>query len=83
MSARQHRGRHAGADPAAGYLWEGLPSPYTALTGALTSGHAEPHRQTALHGAAFRGDLAMVKYLIGHGADPAAEDCSFHATALG
>jgi ankyrin repeat protein len=42
-----------------------------------------PHRQTALHGAAFRGDLAMVKYLIGHGADPAAEDCSFHATALG
>jgi ankyrin repeat protein len=42
-----------------------------------------PHRQTALHGAAFRGNLAMVKYLVGHGADPAVEDCSFHATALG
>ena len=42
-----------------------------------------PHRQTALHGAAFRGNLAMTKYLLGHGADPSIEDCSFHATALG
>jgi ankyrin repeat protein len=42
-----------------------------------------PHRQTALHGAAFRGNLAMVRYLVGHGADPGVEDCSFHATALG
>jgi ankyrin repeat protein len=42
-----------------------------------------PHRQAALHGAAFRGNLAMVKYLVGHGADPGVEDCSFHATALG
>ena len=198
----------AGADPAAGYLWEGLCPPYTALTGALTSGHSEPialarlllergadandsqalyelggtddtdvfellfefglgtgdggvwqarlapfhpspaqmveeelikaaacgwprrarlilshpvdpaglgdrhpihegrtaweqamiyghelgfdpnatfgpHRQAALHGAALRGNLAMVKYLIEHGADPGIEDCSFHATAAG
>jgi ankyrin repeat protein len=42
-----------------------------------------PHQQTALHGAAFNGNLAMVKYLVGRGADPAAEDCSFHATPLG
>jgi ankyrin repeat protein len=42
-----------------------------------------PHRQTALHGAAFRGNLAMVTYLAEHGADPHAEDCSFHATPLG
>lgn len=42
-----------------------------------------PHRQTALHGAAFKGNLAMVRYLVEHGADPALEDCSFHATPLG
>jgi len=42
-----------------------------------------PHRQTALHGAAFRGDLAMVRYLIEHGADPGIEDCSFRATPMG
>jgi ankyrin repeat protein len=42
-----------------------------------------PHQQAALHGAAFRGDLAMVKYLIDHGADPGVEDCSYHATPLG
>ena len=32
----------SGADPTAGYLWEGLPSPYTALTGALSSAHSQP-----------------------------------------
>ena len=32
----------AGADPNAGYLWEGLPSPFTALTGALGRGEGEP-----------------------------------------
>jgi ankyrin repeat protein len=42
-----------------------------------------PHQQAALHGAAFRGNLAMVKYLIDHGADPSVEDCSYHATPLG
>lgn len=31
----------AGADPNAGYLWEGLPSPYTALTGALSGRHRQ------------------------------------------
>ncbi len=42
-----------------------------------------PHRQTALHGAAFNGNLALVEYLLEHGADPTAEDCSFHATPQG
>lgn len=36
----------AGADPNAGYLWEGLPSPFTALTGVFGRGEqgAPPHR---------------------------------------
>ncbi len=35
-----------GADPNAGYLWDGLPSPFTALTGAFGGGEqgAPPHR---------------------------------------
>jgi hypothetical protein len=32
----------AGADPNAGYLWAGLPSPFTALTGALGRGEGAP-----------------------------------------
>ena len=32
----------AGADPGAGYLWAGLPSPFTALTGALGRGEGAP-----------------------------------------
>ena len=37
----------AGADPNAGYLWDGLPSPFTALTGVFGRGEqgAPPHRQ--------------------------------------
>jgi len=42
-----------------------------------------PHQQAALHGATFRGNLAMVKYLTDHGADPSVEDCSYNATPLG
>jgi ankyrin repeat protein len=32
----------AGADPNVGYLWAGLPSPFTALTGALGRGEGAP-----------------------------------------
>lgn len=32
----------AGADPSAGYLWSGLPSPFTALTGAFGRGEGAP-----------------------------------------
>lgn len=42
-----------------------------------------PHQQTALHGAAFNGNLALVAYLIEHGADPTVEDCSFHSRPIG
>ena len=42
-----------------------------------------PHEQTALHGAAYNGNLELVRYLVEHGADVDFEDCSFHSTAAG
>jgi hypothetical protein len=42
-----------------------------------------PHRQTALHAAAWNGSLAMVRYLVGHGADPSLPDASFGGTPSG
>jgi hypothetical protein len=35
----------AGADPNAGYLWHGAPTPFTALTGAFGSGEHGPNKQ--------------------------------------
>jgi hypothetical protein len=35
----------AGADPNAGYLWHGRPSPFTVLTGAFGEGELGPVRQ--------------------------------------
>ena len=35
----------AGADPDSGYLWQGLPTPFTALTGAFGEGENGPCRQ--------------------------------------
>ena len=53
-----------GADPNAGYLWNGLPSPFTALTGALGGGedavNQPPHPD---------GD-ALAQLLLERGADP-------------
>jgi hypothetical protein len=51
-----------GADPNAGYLWQGLPSPFTALTGVFGRGEGDqpPHRD--------RIELARV--LLDAGADP-------------
>ena len=50
----------AGADPNAGYLWEGLIPPFTALTGALGGGGPiPPHPQ----------ELALARVLLGAGAD--------------
>ena len=51
----------AGADPNAGYLWEGLSPPFTALTGALASNDEVPPRH---------GDLALARLLLERGADP-------------
>ena len=35
----------AGADPNAGYLWHGLPTPFTVLTGVFGEGELGPVRQ--------------------------------------
>ena len=51
-----------GADPNAGYLWHGLPSPFTALTGAFGGGEGDqpvhPHA------------VALARVLLAAGADP-------------
>lgn len=51
-----------GADPNAGYLWHGLTTPFTALTGALGSG--EGNQPAHPHG------LALARTLLAAGADP-------------
>lgn len=50
-----------GADPNAGYLWQGLPSPFTALTGAFGRGEGDqpPHQNR----------LALARLLLEAGAD--------------
>jgi len=49
----------------------------------VNASYRYPHQQTALHGAAFIGNLEMVRFLVEHGADVNAEDCSFHSTPRG
>src|SRR5262249_6755556 len=51
-----------GADANAGYLWEGLTSPFTALTGAFGEGEGSPPRH--------RHECALARLLLEHGADP-------------
>ncbi|MBV9804752.1 MAG: ankyrin repeat domain-containing protein [Solirubrobacterales bacterium] len=51
-----------GADPNAGYLWEGLCPPFTALTGALGGGENGP--------PAHEQRLALARLLLERGADP-------------
>ncbi|CRK62106.1 Ankyrin 1 [Alloactinosynnema sp. L-07] len=54
----------AGADPNAGYLWEGLCPPFTALTGAFGEGEDtvnEPRHQA---------EQALARLLLAAGADP-------------
>jgi hypothetical protein len=54
----------AGADPNAGYLWDGMPSPFTALTGAFGEGedrHNQPPHLIA---------LPLASLLLFHRADP-------------
>jgi ankyrin repeat protein/RimJ/RimL family protein N-acetyltransferase/ketosteroid isomerase-like protein len=50
-----------GADPNAGYLWEGLVPPFTALTGALGGGGTMPRHPQ---------ELALARLLLEAGADP-------------
>jgi Ankyrin repeats (3 copies) len=51
----------AGANPNAGYLWDGLPSPFTALTGVFGRGEqgAPPHRH----------ELVLARLLLAAGAE--------------
>ncbi|MEU8225433.1 ankyrin repeat domain-containing protein [Kribbella sp. NPDC048915] len=51
-----------GADPNAGYLWSGLPSPFTALTGVFGRGEGDqpPHRHR----------VELARLLLEAGADP-------------
>ena len=51
-----------GADPNAGFLWEGLSPPFTALTGAFGRGEGDP--------PAHRDGLALARLLLEAGADP-------------
>ncbi|MGE3268463.1 MAG: ankyrin repeat domain-containing protein [Chloroflexota bacterium] len=53
-----------GADPNAGYLWEGLTSPFTALTGALGEGEDGANQPPHLDG------LNLARLLLAAGADP-------------
>jgi len=50
----------SGADPNAGYLWEGLVPPFTALTGALGGGGTIPKHEE---------ELALARLLLQAGAD--------------
>jgi ankyrin repeat protein len=54
-----------GADPNAGYLWHGMPSPFTVLTGVFGSGELGSARQPAHPHAA-----ALASLLLDAGADP-------------
>jgi ankyrin repeat protein len=55
----------AGADPNAGYLWHGLTTPFTVLTGVFGEGELGPVRQPR-----HPHSLALARLLLAAGADP-------------
>jgi ankyrin repeat protein len=55
----------AGADPNAGYLWHGLASPFTVLTGVFGEGELGPERQPR-----HPHSLPLARRLLEAGADP-------------
>jgi len=55
----------AGADPNAGYLWHGLPTPFTVLTGAFGEGELGPVRQPR-----HPHSIPLARLLLEAGADP-------------
>ena len=55
----------SGADPDSGYLWLGLPSPFTVLTGVFGEGEQGPGRQPR-----HPHSLALARLLLAGGADP-------------
>jgi len=54
-----------GADPNAGYLWHGLPTPFTVLTGVFGEGELGPERQPR-----HPHSLALGRLVLEAGADP-------------
>jgi hypothetical protein len=54
-----------GADPNVGYLWHGMPSPFTALTGAFGEGEQGPVRQPR-----HPHSIALARAFLEAGADP-------------
>jgi hypothetical protein len=54
----------AGADPDAGYLWRGLSTPFTAVTGAFGEGEQGPGRQPR-----HAHDVALATLLLERGAE--------------
>ncbi len=54
-----------GADPDTGYLWQGLPTPFTALTGCFGEGEQGPGRSPR-HPAGLR----LARLLLERGAEP-------------
>ncbi|MGZ0150029.1 ankyrin repeat domain-containing protein [Kribbella sp. WER1] len=57
-----HKLLENGADPNAGYLWQGMPSPFTALTGVFGRGEGDqpPHHER----------VELARLLLDAGADP-------------
>ncbi|MBE1488808.1 ankyrin repeat domain-containing protein [Plantactinospora soyae] len=55
----------AGADPNAGFLWHGLPTPFTVLTGVFGEGEQGSGRQPR-----HPHSLALARLLLAAGADP-------------
>jgi hypothetical protein len=55
----------AGADPDAGFLWRGLATPFTALTGVFGEGEQGPHRQPR-----HPHDALLAILLLERGAEP-------------
>ena len=55
----------AGADANAGYLWHGMPSPFTALTGAFGEGELGPRSQPR-----HARSIELARLLLEAGADP-------------
>jgi ankyrin repeat protein len=55
----------AGADPNEGYLWHGLPTPFTLLTGAFGHGELGPENQPP-----HPHSIALARMLLDAGADP-------------
>ncbi|MDG4666651.1 ankyrin repeat domain-containing protein [Mycobacterium sp. 236(2023)] len=51
----------AGADPDAGYLWRGMSTPFTALTGVFGEGEQGPRRQPRHRAAAHLASLLLAR----------------------